>query len=91
MEYSSAKESDSAVLAWINSQKLGDFVMNKMSPGTGEMLTVTNISTDKVITHIPTCGGNISEVVKSAREAKEGWGKMQGHIRARHLYRSVSM
>ena len=63
--------------------------MNKMSPGTGEMYTVTNISTGKVITHIPTSGGNITEAVKSVREAKESWCKMQGHIRARHLYRSV--
>ena len=63
--------------------------MNKMSPGSGEMLTVTNISTDKVITHIPTNGGSIAEAMKGAKGAREGWGNMQGHIRARHLYRLV--
>ncbi|KAL5257802.1 hypothetical protein ACHWQZ_G012663 [Mnemiopsis leidyi] len=86
LEYSSAKESDSAAMSWINSQKLGDFVMNKMIQGSGDMLTVTNRSNDKVVAHIPTSGGNVGEAVKSGREAKEAWGKMQGHIRARHLY-----
>ena len=62
--------------------------MNKMIQGSGDMLTVTNRSNDKVVAHIPTSGGNVGEAVKSGREAKEAWGKMQGHIRARHLYRS---
>ena len=53
------------------------------------MLTVTNRSNDKVLAHIPTNGGDVGEAVKSGREAKEAWGKMQGHIRARHLYRLV--
>ena len=53
------------------------------------MLTVTNRSNDKVLAHIPTNDGDVGEAVKSGREAKEAWGKMQGHIRARHLYRLV--
>lgn len=87
LEYSSAKESDGPAKEWISSQKLGDFISNKMSPGSEEAVKISNISTGVTIAEISTSKSSVSEAVKSAREAREGWSKMQGHIRARHLYR----
>ena len=60
---------------------------NTMTPGRADKVTVTNISTGEVITEIPTSETSVSAAVKKARESKEAWNKMQGHIRARHLYR----
>lgn len=35
--------------------------------------------------------GNIEGVLASAKTAKEGWTSLQGHIRARHLYRYTKL
>lgn len=85
LEYSAAVDSDGAAMSWIRSRDLGDFYDNTFLPGEGEKVGVTNISTGRVIVEIPT--GDVEEAVESAKEAKEGWNKMQAHIRARHLYR----
>ena len=72
---------------WINSEPIGDYYCNKMVPGGGPDLVVTNPATGGLLATIPTHGGSVGEAMRGAREAREGWTKMQGHIRARHLYR----
>ena len=73
-------------MAWITSHKLGDFINNSMSTGSSSVSAV-NVSNGAVIAEIGISESSVSGALRRAREAREGWNKMQGHIRARHLYR----
>jgi aldehyde dehydrogenase (NAD+) len=90
MTYGPAPESPSAANAWLeeHGRSFGLFINNQsVVAQTGNTFPTHNPATGKKLADIAEAGAaDIDTAYQAARAAFEGWSKLSGHARARHLY-----
>ncbi len=89
MEYGPAPESNSEVLAWLESHQhgLGHYINGAFTAAGGDLIEVVNPAEEKVIARV--AKGRTAEVdaaVAAARAAFPAWSALPGHERAKYLY-----
>ena len=88
MEYGPAPEAAGPALKWLDAhgRAFGLFVDGAFT-APGELFETVNPATAKPLARVTqAAAADVDAAVAAARRAQEGWSRLPGHARARHLY-----
>ena len=90
MDYGPAPEANDHVKTWLaqHAKGMGHYIGGAFVPSSGGgSFEVRNPATDTLLVRVAEgTAADIDSAVAAARKAFDGWSKLSGHQRARHLY-----